>query len=96
MGNIYRGIGGLLGLAVAVAIIEPLITKVRKKLKKEKFEVCFGRSMKGLKRNLDTVESEVPTTKKVTKKLRGWKLKKMYDWEKKLGRYAHSDLKHNW
>jgi hypothetical protein len=70
--------------------------KVIAKLKKQKFEVCFKRSMKGLKGTLNTVEHEVPVSKQVTGKLRHWNLKKMYAWEKELGSHAHADLEHNW
>ena len=70
--------------------------RVLAKLKKKKFEVCFKRSMNALKGEINSYSKEMPSIKSQSSALNKLPMKKMYAWEKELGKHAHADLEHNW
>lgn len=71
--------------------------KVVAKLKKQKFEVCFKRSMNAMKGGINEFSKDMPSMKRVGSKLKKMKMKKLYAWEKKLGEQAHDkDFQKHW
>jgi hypothetical protein len=70
--------------------------RVLSKLRKKKFEVCFKRSMNALHGGINDFAHDMPSMRKQGSKLNKLPMKKMYAWEKELGRHAHADLEHNW